>query len=70
MIVAGYNGFMLDVHVSDRTYARYIGRLAFVWVSVYSVIVGLKIVLWGWQIDKNGSCWVKDDQRKTKGVTS
>ena len=45
------------------TYTRYIGRLAFIWVSVYAIIVGLKIVLWGWQIDRNGSCGVKEDQR-------
>ena len=36
-----------SVHPSVRTYARYIPKLVFVWVSVYSVIVGLKIGLWG-----------------------
>ena len=33
----------LIVRQSVRTYARYIPRLAFAWVSVYSIIVGLKI---------------------------
>ena len=53
-----------DTHrPSGRTYARYILRLAFEWLSVYSIIVGLKI-------DKNMCCWDKEDQRKIKGMTS
>ena len=57
---------------SVRTYARYISRLAFVWVSVYSVIVGLKIGkkehgVMGLKIDKKWCCKVKEDHRKIKG---
>ena len=57
-IVAGYYGVTLAVRLSVRLfvllYARYILRLTFVLMSVYSVILGLKIgvvglkrVLWG-----------------------
>ena len=57
-------------HTSVRTYARYIPRLTFVRVSVYSVIVGLKIGVVRLKINKKGCCGIKEDQRKIKGITS
>ena len=66
-IVAGYYGFTLDIHVSVCIYARYIPRLAFVWVSVYSVIVGLKIGVVGLKIDKkNGVVGLKKIKERSK----
>ena len=62
--MVGYYGFTLDFRVSVRTYARYIGRLAFVLASGLFRHCGVK------QIDKNSSCGVKEDQRKIKGITS
>ena len=55
---------------SVRTYARYIRRLVFVLVSGLFRHCGVKIVLQDWQIDKNGSFGVKEDQRKIKGIIS
>ena len=66
----GYIVFVGSVCSSVCIYARYIRRLAFAWVSVYSIIVGLKIGVVGLKIDKNWCCGVKEDQRKIKGITS
>ena len=56
-----------SVHLSVCQYIHQVHWEVSICMGVcLSVIVGLKTVLWGLQIDKNGSCGVKDDQRKIK----